>query len=624
MKIIYALLRNHNLPRAVAALALIGLLNCTTVFASAVAPKDDVQQLLDKAHVAPMETRAPYLIDAADLALQQNQVQQAEHILQEISELKLRDEQRARSSVLRAQLLLLQSKPEPALALLQTRELQQDSAQLSAREQTNISLLRARAFAASGKYYAGAQERIFVDPLLKDSESQLNHQEIQRALMQLSAADLQQNRDKSSNETVRGWLELAIAAKNSQPNQIADWGKKWPAHAAAAQTLAGAAPTNNSSLQPQQIALLLPQTGKLANFGAAVRDGFFAAFYEAKNRGERLPSVRVYDTEGASVVALYQQAVTDGAAAVIGPLEKNLVAQFYTQPLGVPLLALNRADTNQNAPTNLYQLALAPEDETAQVAAFAAKNNRANALMIVAEEEVHSRELEAFNQRWRSGGGNISAMALYRDQQDLSAVIRSALNIPRSEARSKEMEGLLNRNIEFAPHRRRDIDMVFMLAKPTQARLIKPLLDFYYAGDLPIYSTSRIYAGYPIANLDRDAEKVRFTEIPWVLQDSPLKQQIIAARPASKNYLRLYALGIDGFNIYPRLHQLETSGNYNGQTGTLALDAQRVVQRTLPLAEMRSGTPRIVDGNGTLAQTTDNGNDTGRDGNVDQQPISPP
>ncbi len=456
---------------------------------------------------------------------------------------------------------------------------------------------------------------------MSDSDAKQNHLEIQRALHQLSTAELQQNLSKTNSETVRGWLELALAEKNRQPSPSADRSQKSPHHRQPPDTTAA-----GSTLQPAQIALLLPLSGKLANFGAAVRDGFLAALYTAKNNGEAVPVVRVYDTEGATVVALYQQALSEGATLVIGPLEKNQVAQFYAQPLPVPLLALNRAETNQPPPANLYQLALAPEDETAAIADFARKDNRANVLIIASEDEAHSRELEAFSQRWQSQGGTVAATALFRDQQGLSSAIRTALNIPRSEARSKEMESLLNRNIEFTPHRRRDIDMVFMLAKPTQARLIKPLLDFYYAGDLPIYSTSRIYAGYSVANQDRDAEKVRFTEIPLVLQSSPLKQQILADRPASKNYLRLYALGIDSFNLYPHLRQMETASDVriNGQIGTLTLDAQRIVQRTLPLAEMRGGIPRVLDSNGTLAQPTDTGNDTNRDDNVDQQPISSP
>jgi outer membrane PBP1 activator LpoA protein len=173
----------------------------------------------------------------------------------------------------------------------------------------------------------------------------------------------------------------------------------------------------------------------------------------------------------------------------------------------------------------------------------------------------------------------------------MSQAIRTALNIPRSEARAKELESILNRNIEFTPHRRQDVDMVFILGKPAQARVIKPLLDFYYAGDLTVYSTSRIYNGYPIPNLDRDLDKVRFTEMPFVVQASELKQQIVNAQPNSKNYLRLYAMGIDSFNLCPRLmaQGRTDSSPLNGQTGQLTITAENVIQRESSLAVMRNG-----------------------------------
>ncbi len=128
--------RNHSLPQALTALLLIATLTNCMLRPDTASATNSLQQLLDKAHSASMETRAPYLLDAADLALQQKQLQMAERILQELSELKLRDEQRARSTMQRAQLLLLQDKATPALNLLQSRQLQQDSAQLAARSRT--------------------------------------------------------------------------------------------------------------------------------------------------------------------------------------------------------------------------------------------------------------------------------------------------------------------------------------------------------------------------------------------------------------------------------------------------------------------------------------------------------
>ncbi len=579
-------IRHHN---ALAACALIfALCSCSSApNSTAIEEKNQagIQQLLDKAHASSLEARAPYLLEAAALALQEKPAAAAQ-ILRELDELKLTPVQYARRQLLSARQALQQNRTQQALAALQDKQLIQAIDQLSTTEQVDISLLRAQALYSAGNYFASAKERVFVEPLLNNAQIEKNREEIRRSLSNISTSDLQRHRTTTSNEVIRGWIDLAIAAKENRTTQFA------APHAAA---IAGQTSFDKIEAEPiHQVALLLPLSGRLAAFGEAVRDGFFAALYAAQQRGDRVPTVRIYDTDSAGIVQLYQQAVSDGAGAIVGPLEKSQVSQFYSQQLSVPLLALNRADTTQTPPSNLYQFGLAPEDESAQLAQLISNDGKRNVFIIADRDDANSRELQAFLQQWQSLGGNVAGTALFRGQQDLSGAIRDAMNIPRSEARGKEMEAVLNRNLEFTPHRRRDIDAIFMLAKSTQARLIKPLLNFYYAGDLPVYSTSRIHNGYASA-ADRDIERVRFTEIPWILQSSPLKQQIIAATPNARNYLRLYALGIDSFGLYPRLRYLENSNNtrVDGQTGVLMLDTRRVVQRELLLAEMHDGSARL-------------------------------
>jgi outer membrane PBP1 activator LpoA protein len=610
--------RHHNVWRYAGLLLTVILIGCAgntpSTPTSSTAKAGSVKQLLDAAHSSTLEQRAPYLIDAAALSLQQNNLEQTTQILQELNTLKLTTKQNARSRSLLANLQLKQRQPALALNTLQDRQLLQDLAQLSVREQIDISLLRAQALAETRNYFASVQELVFVEPLLNGNESSdkeraQNHQQIWRALMAMSVADLERYRSKTDNDQLRGWLELATIAKRNagnpsqQETQLADWSRRWSTHPAAQNLPADltqirstvtrptvVAPINGN--QPKQVALLLPLSGKLSAFGSALRDGFMAAWYQSQQRGENPPLVRIYDTDSnTNIVQLYQLALSEGATLVVGPLEKQQVAQLYQQNLPVPTLALNRFESNSAAAPNLFQFSLAAEDETAQIADIAAAEEHRSTLIIVPDDEMRSRELQIFQQRWLQRGGNIGAVAGYRDQQNMSQAIRTALNIPRSEARAKELESILNRNIEFTPHRRQDIDMVFILAKPAQARVIKPLLDFYYASDLTVYSTSRIYSGYPIPNLDKDLDKVRFTEMPFVLQNPELKQQILSAQPQSKNYLRLYAMGIDSFNLCPRL---TVSGGTNsaplaGQTGQLTINADNVIQRDSLLAVMHNG-----------------------------------
>jgi outer membrane PBP1 activator LpoA protein len=567
-------------------------------------PSMTVAQLLDAARSSMPAQRAQYLLDAADLLLRQDKPEQAQQWLQTLGDMSLPPAQHARYQALNARLQLAQGKPEQALATLQDRQFLRDIDQLPVPEQTSISLLRAKTLALTGAHFASAQERVFVASLLSGKQRAQNQQEIWRALMYLDPATLRTHRDKAVNEQMRGWLDLALIAKMNQGNpeaqaqQLSQWSQQWVSHPAAGHLPGDLALLREvAANQPKQVALLLPLSGKLAAFGAAVRDGFMAAWYDTRERGGHPAALRIYDTEaGINIVQLYQQAVAEGAAMVVGPLDKQQVAMLYKQTLAVPTLALNRADMDAIAPANLYQFSLAPEDEARQIADIATQENHHRALIIAPEDEWRSREMQAFVQRLQSRGGEVVATALFDSRQNLSQIIKNALQIPRSEARAKELQNIISRNVEFTPRRRQDIDMVFMLAKSQQARSIKPLLNFYYAGDLPVYALSRIYNGYPNPVMDRDIDKVRFTEMPWILEQDPLKRRIIADQPQSRNYLRLYAMGVDSFHLYPRLQQLQkmSDSRVYGQTGYLTLTPQAVVQRELLLAEMRDGKPELV------------------------------
>src|SRR5690606_32760795 len=138
------------------------------------------------------------------------------------------------------------------------------------------------------------------------------------------------------------------------------WRSRWPDHPATLH------PPSDLQLlrqlveeQPRQVALLLPLQGTLEKSGKAVRDGFMAAYYAAKNRDTRVPEVRIFDTSGGNIDQVYQLALDDGAEFIVGPLEKESLAQLNLRlNLPVPTLALNEVDNAFGYPEGLYQFGL--------------------------------------------------------------------------------------------------------------------------------------------------------------------------------------------------------------------------------------------------------------------------
>jgi outer membrane PBP1 activator LpoA protein len=125
---------------------------------------------------------------------------------------------------------------------------------------------------------------------------------------------------------------------------------------------------------------------------------------------------------------------------------------------------------------------------------------------------------------------------------------------------------------------------------------LPPLFAFYYAHDLPIYATSSIYDGYPNRIADKDLNDVIFCDIPWNIETHPEEAQTnsptFALWPNSHvSNLRLYALGVDAYQVIPLLPRLEALPNFslNGATGQISLDKNRHLNRGLRCTEFTSG-----------------------------------
>jgi outer membrane PBP1 activator LpoA protein len=101
--------------------------------------------------------------------------------------------------------------------------------------------------------------------------------------------------------------------------------------------------------------------------------------------------------------------------------------------------------------------------------------------------------------------------------------------------------------------------------------------------------------------MDFDMDGVAFGDMPWVLptrRNDPLKKEIFALWPQSSDkYARLFALGIDAFNLIPDLNRLisNRTNYHDGTTGHLYLDDSNRVFRRLVWAEFKQGKPQTID-----------------------------
>ena len=357
----------------------------------------------------------------------------------------------------------------------------------------------------------------------------------------------------------------------------------------------------NNLKTPLKIALLLPLEGPLARQANAIRNGFLAAYYQEKQASGLMPMIFVLNTGYKNINAVYQEALQKGANFIVGPLTKNNIAVLVnSHTLSVPTLALNTLSNTKNP--YLFQFGLSPLDEATQAGIQMWWNQHTHILMITPRGNWGSEVAQGFQTQWESFGGKITAQLFYKGNASLNYEIRQLLDIDKSELREQRLKQVLHEKMRFIPRRREDFDAIFLVATPTQARQIIPLLRFYYAGDVPVYATSAIYSPYVI--IDHDLDGVMFDDMPWVLAPeqlpSPLQQiqeQIRTFWPNSYSHnFRLYALGVDAYHVLQQLRKMALLSQYhiNGATGVLYLLPNQQIYRQLLWAKIINDQPHLV------------------------------
>jgi outer membrane PBP1 activator LpoA protein len=462
-----------------------------------------------------------------------------------------------------------------------------------------------------GNRLESARERVIAEPFINDPEQiKQNQHAIWESLAMFSERALQQLRTNPPPDTFSGWMELVQIAKTHQlqpailKTRLQEWRASYPEHPLLDEILADLQNRKQEDVVvPKNIALMLPFSSKFSRAAEAVRDGFLAAYYS--NAGHVDQSVRILDTGATpeNINAVYQQALSEGAEFIVGPLDKHAIEALVKEnDLGVPTLALNN-ELDENIPENLFQFGLSPEEEARQVAERTWLDGHVNAAVLVPQGPWGERVYQSFAERWQQIGGKIVEVQKYvAKENDFSRPIRQLMNIDESQSRYRKLEYLLNRKIKFTPRRRQDVDFIFIAAYPRQARQIRPQLKFFHAANIPVYATSHVYTGNLNQERDRDMDGLAFGDMPWVLSESTTHRSLRSElepyiSKAGNRLQRLYALGIDAYNIIAALNTLKRYPyeRFDGETGSLSLDGKQRVQRQLTWVKFRSGRPVLKD-----------------------------
>lgn len=552
--------------------------------------------------------KAAEQLKAAHQLFQQNEFEQVRLLLEKADFNSMSISQQTDYALLKAKNFLRLFEPQESLHWL-AGEFTYLFDGLPMENQIEIAILRAEAWEMSGQYLAAARERIYLAPVLEGLEQEENHEMIWANLQLIPQFQVDALAQTESIPDLQGWLKLASLSFEYEADldlhleAINQWIKDHPRHPAALKLPGGLEILNELTLdRPKHIALLLPLSGQLQSTAEAIRDGIMAAYFQAAEAGHPIPKITVADTSDTNdIVGQYNLLVTQGVELIIGPLSKKHVRELQAQPgLPVPVLALNQGDQTAEQPENLYQFGLSPEDEARQVAQRSFQEGHRTMAVLVPAGNWGQRIAEAFNDQYDLAGGDVVTFATFGGSKDgdYLNVVRGLFNLDASVNRTAEIERVIGEDVKYEPRRRQDVDAIFVAALPSQARQILPMFEFQYAGDLPVYGISTVYSGINNPSLNKDIEGIQFVDLPWQLMNPSLKQEIdqVIGTKESINFERLYALGIDAYQLHIRLKQLtrSDSSRIQGQTGVLAMDDFNRIRRELTWATIENGKVKVI------------------------------
>ncbi|GGX81681.1 penicillin-binding protein activator [Litchfieldella qijiaojingensis] len=543
-------------------------------------------ELLQQAENQSSEQAAVTRLEAADILARRGQSQQALDVVGKLDAERLAPEARIRWALLLSELGFDHDDPWSVIRAAQVLD---DDLPFSRDQRLTLRYRQGLALGMVGESRAASESLLNVQAATDSTE--LNDA-IWKQLIRLGRPALDEL-GRAPDELTAGWLSLVELQRRSGSDidrlfrQFEQWRERNSGHPAARRP-----PSDLMALRElrgrevRHIAIFLPESGPLENVARQIREGIQARHMQAVNDGETTPRLTFLDTSQNDLESLYAEATMIGAQVVIGPLDKEQVTKLESRDdVPLPTLALNYGNGQRNNARNLYQYGLSAEDEARQVARRAYADGHRRSAVLIPNNEWGTRVGDAFRQVWLEQGGEIGSTIRYNPQAPVASAVEPLLNVRGERA---HLDG---------------IDMLFLLALPSYARQVPPTLDYYYAGDLPIYATSHLFEGRPRPRDDHDLNDVLFVDIPWLIPDAAVGGE--EALPFLSSYrglregndpslLKLAAMGVDAYELGRRLPQFQIipGSELFGATGTLRAASDGRIHRQLPWARFIDGIPQ--------------------------------
>lgn len=313
--------------------------------------------------------------------------------------------------------------------------------------------------------------------------------------------------------------------------------------------------------QPKQIAVLLPFKGKYQSISQQIRNGLLKA-YMISNRQIAL---RFYDTsDAAQTWARYQQAKTEGADWIIGPLTKEAI-DVLAQHNVKDVLALNNTE---KAP--FYSFNYRSDTEAYQIRKQLEARGFARIGILSSESSRDSGNAYELRTQWLNNPLNRADLVQYPlKNPNLRQALGQLIHEEESEARYNNLRWLLGVKPEFFPRIRQDLQAIVLMGDANQVAVFHPQFEFFQL-KLPVYATANLTpANLQSIKPNRDLSHVIFPTIPAIFTPHALETP-------------LEAFGWDSFLISTQLPNMAPNLCLTtGQSGILYKDGLQIDKKLI-------------------------------------------
>lgn len=306
---------------------------------------------------------------------------------------------------------------------------------------------------------------------------------------------------------------------------------------------------------PVRIALMLPlHSDALRETAEAVRAGFNAAHQAINDSNVSVTLIQTGD-DSRDMLAAYSAALPHHEV-IVGPLTRSgVTAVAGSGMVTKPTLVLAQPEEGAIMPSLMLPMGLSLEEESRQIARWAANNARAGRAFIVTTNVAWQRRAaRAFQQAWAATGGNASQVEV-----NMSGAYLDPNNLVTLRQRVKDEQPSL----------------IFVALDAAQARQVREAIGT----ETPIFGTSQVN---PLPYQQGDEleqvpfmDGIRLVDMPWQLQPDHSAVMVFPRVPTvpgqrrSANSERFYGLGIDAYRVAREIGRGNILFEMDGVTGKL-------------------------------------------------------